>query len=221
MFPDVDTVPCLPDRSKWKKHFYGVDFGYTNDVTAVILVVLSEGELYFKQLVYEKNLRNCVNEKHPHVKSIEGEFIANNVEKSDHIWADSAEPKSIADLQLAGYNIQGTSKGADSVDAGIEQIKQYKCHITEDSVDLIKEKDNYKWAVDRKTGEVTNKPVDAFNHGWDAIRYGCMKELPFARNKPYKAMTPLQMASDSSNFKSVHEEIEARKRARSEAGYYE
>ena len=94
----------------------------------------------------------------------------------DELFADSAEPKSIEDLRRAGFNIKTAMKGEDSIRHGIEKMKEYRINITQRSVNLIKEFRNYSWIAD-KTGQPTNKPVDAFNHGIDAARYGIMTKL--------------------------------------------
>lgn len=178
IFGDVDIVKELPPMSEWKRVFYGLDFGFTNDPTAIIQIVVAHGELWFKQLVYERNLTNIINVKNPKQLSIEKRFEEHKIAKGARIWADSAEPKSITDLKGCGwFNLGATDKGPDSIKAGIDTIKRFKCHITEDSIDLIKEKNNYKWKEDRSTGEATNEPIDAWNHGWDAIRYAVYMEL--------------------------------------------
>ncbi len=176
IFSKAKIVKDLPPREDWKNHFYGLDFGFTNDPTALILCVVAHGKLYFKQMIYKKGLTNRVNPEKPGQDSIEQHLIDLGIDKSDPIWGDGAEPKSIQDLANCGYNIKAAAKGQDSVNAGITTIKTYDICITEDSIDLIKERDNYKWKEDN-SGELTNKPIDKWNHGWDAARYGCQSEL--------------------------------------------
>jgi phage terminase large subunit len=213
IFSDVGLTKQIP--SHYKKRFYGLDFGYTNHPTTLIEITLSEGELYFNCLIYKKGLVNRKNSGS--AESIEEYLEKLGIEKSAPIWADAAEPKSIADLQLAGYNVQGAKKGADSVNNGIDQIKQYKSHILESCTDMIKERDSYKWQ-ETKSGELTNTPVDAFNHCWDAASYGCRMELPFSKNK-YKA----QNAKDrlSNEFSSAEEKIRMYDAQREQEGYYD
>ena len=92
------------------------------------------------------------------------------------IYADSAEPKSIAELKRYGFYIKPTDKGRDSINYGINILQQYNFKVTKRSVNLIKELRSYTWDTS-KTGERLNKPVDAFNHGIDAMRYFAMMKL--------------------------------------------
>ena len=96
------------------------------------------------------------------------------VKNYDIIIADSAEPKSIHEISLSGYNILPAQKGADSIRSGIDRLKSKKMYVTKRSLNLIKELRNYRWALD-KSGKATNKPIDDFNHAIDAIRYATEK----------------------------------------------
>lgn len=176
IYSKINIVKDLPPQEEWKKVFYGLDFGFTNDPTAFVQVVLAHGELYFKQLIYKRRLTNIINPENPNQMSIEQLFIDLGIPKEASIYADSAEPKSIADLQGCGYNVIAAEKGPDSVKAGIDTILRYKGHITEDSMDGIKEKNNYKWKEDGN-GNPTNTPVDDWNHFWDAARYAVYMAL--------------------------------------------
>jgi phage terminase large subunit len=176
IFTKVDIVKDLPPKSEWKKHFYGQDFGFTNDPSVLVQIVLAHGELYFDQIFYERGLTNIKNAENPGQKSIQQRYEEKQIEKNVHIWADKAEPKSIQDLAGCGYHINGADKGPDSIKAGIDLMLRYKCHLTERSIDAIKEKNNYKWKID-SSGNPTNDPIDLWNHFWDATRYGCFMEL--------------------------------------------
>jgi phage terminase large subunit len=90
--------------------------------------------------------------------------------KTNIVVCDSAEPKSIDELRLAGVRSIPADKGADSIRNGIDLMKQYKINITKSSVNLIKEFRNYRWKQDRD-GKSLNVPIDIFNHGIDATRY--------------------------------------------------
>lgn len=174
IFGDAKIVDEFP--ADCKRVFYGLDFGYSNDPTALIKIGLFRGELYLQQLIYKRGLTNIKNPKNPNQPSIEEKFEELGITSTDMIWADSADPKSIQDLRGCGYKVLGAAKGPDSIRSGIDLMKRYKINIVKDSVDLIKERNNYKWKTDN-AGKATNQPVDAFNHGWDASRYGCMEEL--------------------------------------------
>jgi phage terminase large subunit len=170
VFPNWEIVQAFPDDCK--KVFYGKDFGYTNDPTTLIKIGLHKGGLYFKELIYKTGMLNS-----DIIESYEA-LNLNRRGKSNPatIWADSADPKSIAEIYKGGYNIKAAKKGADSIKYGISLIKQYPIFITSDSPNLIKEAQSYKWAVD-KNGKTLNKPIDFYNHCWDAVRYGCVMSL--------------------------------------------
>lgn len=168
----------LPDLSICSKRFYGLDFGYTNDPTCLSEIRYSQGELFAKQLIYKKGLTNIINEKNRAQLSIEEMMIDLGIGYNERIWCDSAEPKSIDDLYNCGWNnIAPADKGPDSIIAGIDTILRYNFYITSDSLDAIKEKNNYKWREDRKTGIALNEPIDRWNHFWDATRYGVFMEM--------------------------------------------
>jgi phage terminase large subunit len=84
--------------------------------------------------------------------------------------ADSAEPKSIVELQQYGLNIVGANKGADSINFGIQLLQSKNISVTSQSINLIKEQRNYSWYTD-KQGKALQKPIDRYNHCCDALRY--------------------------------------------------
>ena len=86
------------------------------------------------------------------------------------IVADSAEPKSIQELQTYGLNIIGAVKGADSINHGIQLLQGETIKMTARSTNLIKEARNYSWDKD-KFGNSVSKPIDTYNHCIDATRY--------------------------------------------------
>ena len=92
------------------------------------------------------------------------------------IYADSAEPKSIAELRRMGLSITATKKGRDSIVNGIALLQEYDILVTKTSTDLVKELRNYRWDRD-KEGTALNKPIDDFNHGLDALRYLALMRL--------------------------------------------
>lgn len=144
----------------------GMDFGYTNDPTAYIQCYKVDNTLIFDEVIYRTGLLNS---------DIKDLLRSNNVGISS-IYADSAEPKSIAEIRRYGFNIKGADKGRDSVLYGINILQQYNFLVTKRSTNLIKELRNYTWDTS-KTGEKLNKPIDAFNHGIDAMRYFAMMQL--------------------------------------------
>lgn len=177
IFPTAQVVDSFPDPAHCKKLGYGLDFGYTNDPTALIKCGLHNGALYLEQKIFERGLTNRINPEYIEQPSIEQRLNALGISKEVYIWADSADPKSIDDLRFCGYQVHPAVKGPDSIVKGIDVLKRYPIRIVKDSVDLIKEKNNYKWKADHRTGKLLNAPVDAFNHGWDAARYWAIMEL--------------------------------------------
>jgi len=146
----------LPDE--YKKRIICGDFGFSNDPTAIVDLRLAHGELWARELTYKTGLLNT--------------DIATILEPlSNRCVFDSAEPKSIAEIRKAGIDIHPSQKGKDSINNGINLLKQYKLNVTADSINMIKELRNYRWAEDRH-GEQLTKPIDAFNHICDSLRYG-------------------------------------------------
>lgn len=142
--------------------YYGLDFGYTNDPTALIEIKEHNNKIYFRELIYETGLTNPL---------ISKRMEQLGISKDDPIYADSAEPKSIQELQDDGWNVLPASKGADSVRAGIDFLLEKEIAYTESSINADRETQEYKWALDRNK-EPTNDPIDDFNHAMDALRYG-------------------------------------------------
>ena len=170
VFNQFNIVDELPPREAWKMHVYCLDFGFTNDPTALIHLVLAHGELWTDELMYDTGLTNPV--------------IAERAKKAgltrqDIIIADSAEPKSIAELRSMGLTVEACVKGADSVLNGIDILQRYRWNVTRRSTGTRRELLNYKWKV-TKDGITTNQPVDCFNHAIDATRYGALARLRVA-----------------------------------------
>jgi phage terminase large subunit len=92
------------------------------------------------------------------------------------IVADSAEPKSIAELSAYGWQIEGAKKGPDSIRQSINTLKRYKLNVTQRSNNLKKELNGYKWKQN-KDGKLDNEPVDFLNHAIDALRYASLNIL--------------------------------------------
>lgn len=172
IYKDWRQVQNIPDKARLIG--YGLDFGYTNDPTALVAVYYCDGEYYFKELIYQTGLKT---------KDIVKHFEANNVDKHTIIFADSAEPRMIDELCEYGYNVTGAVKGADSVSFGIGILQDITINVTADSTNMIKELRNYVWLQDRKTGADTNEPVDAYNHALDAIRYFAIMRIGERKRK--------------------------------------
>lgn len=133
---------------------YGLDFGYTNDPTAIVGLWRAEKIIYVQEFMYETGLTN---------QDIVKKLEALGIDRSDMIYADCAEPKSIEEIARAGFSIKGAKKGKDSINFGIDLLKQYEMRVLDDSYNLIKELKHYKWQETRD-GVSLNKPLDAYNH---------------------------------------------------------
>jgi phage terminase large subunit len=140
-----------------------LDFGYTNDPTALFcgLVDLKAKKIWVFDEMYERGLSN---------RAIFERINAMGYRK-ERIIADSAEPKSIDELDNLGlYNIRKARKGRDSVAFGIQFLQDFEIIIHPKCVNFITEINNYTWDED-KFGNKINKPIDDFNHLQDAMRY--------------------------------------------------
>ena len=144
---------------------YGLDFGYSSDPTSLVRTYLLGDDMYVDELLYRTGMTN---------QDIANEMKALGLDRSNEIFADSAEPKSIEEIYRMGWNVKPTIKG--SINIGIDIIRRYKLHATESSFNLIKELRNYKYIED-KNGNMTNKPVDNFNHALDALRYSVVNKI--------------------------------------------
>lgn len=146
----------------------GLDYGYTNDPTALFVGFLDRDnkKLYVWDELYQKGLSN---------RQISEKIKAMGYGK-ERITADSAEPKSNDELNYLGLRVTGAKKGADSIMNGIQWIQELKIIIHPRCVNFITEIGNYSWASD-KFGNKLNKPMDEFNHEMDAMRYALEKYI--------------------------------------------
>ena len=157
---DIDKVRRLASV----KSAFGLDFGYTNDPSALFCGLVDESAktLWVFDEMYKYGMSN--------------ERIASEVTtmgyRKERIRAESAEPKSIDRLRELGLSrIQKADKGKDSVNAGIDFLQDYHIIVHPRCVNFITEISNYTWDTDIKTGKRLNKPIDDFNHLMDAMRY--------------------------------------------------
>lgn len=166
-----EHIPTIPPEARLER--YGLDFGYTNDPTALIAVYTWNNAYIWHELLYKPGLSN--------------KEIANIIRKAEGLEpvkadgtytgrtqtltvADSAEPKSIDEIKSYGVRITGATKGQGSVNYGIQVVQDEEIMVTESSTNIIKEQRNYLWKID-KNGENLNVPEDQFNHAMDAGRY--------------------------------------------------
>jgi len=166
VFTNWAECDVMPSSYQWE--CFGVDFGFTNDPTAIIRVVFSDGEIWVEELVYKTGLTN---------QDIAKKLIKNNVTQSKEIVGDSAEPKSIREIKLEGFNIYASVKGQDSIRNTIDILKRYKINVLSSSQNLIKELKNYVWQKDYSTNKYKDKPIDDYNHALDSLRYVAERKL--------------------------------------------
>ena len=165
VFSNWQTIDTIPNEARLIG--IGIDFGYTNDPTSIIEVYKHNETRILNEVTYQTGLLNS--------------DIAKILPSNIPCYADSAEPKSIADIQRYGITIKGVTKGRDSINYGIDVMQRENYLVTSNSTNLIKELRSYCWDTD-KTGKRLNKPIDNFNHAIDAVRYHEMETLGMNKN---------------------------------------
>ena len=164
VIPDWIEIPKLPEDARLLCH--GLDWGYSIDETSCVALYKIDGGYIFDEVLYQKGMLN----------SNISQYLQNNNIKGQ-LWADSAEPKSIAELQSYGHTINPVTKGRDSIIYGINLINQNKIFVTSRSKNLISELNGYVWATD-KVGNKIQKPNPlSGDHAIDSARYALMMEL--------------------------------------------
>lgn len=142
----------------------GLDYGFVNDISAFVASLLDEEnkKLYVFKIWGDTNKTN---------QELANIIKAMGFGKSV-IIADCAEQKSIEEMRREGIiKIKPSVKGADSIIHGIQKLQQYEIIVHPDCEGIITEFQNYAWQKDKQSGEYINKPIDAFNHYIDALRY--------------------------------------------------
>ena len=165
VFSNWKTIDTIPKDARLLG--LGMDFGYTNDPTAIVEIYAYNGQRIVNEIVYQKGLLNS--------------DIAKLVSSAVPIYADSSEPKSIEEIRRYGKTIKGVTKGKDSINYGIDVMQRNEYLITNNSTNLIKELRGYVWDTD-KTGKRLNKPIEFNNHAIDALRYHEMETLGLNAN---------------------------------------
>lgn len=154
-----EIIDEIPPEARLERR--GMDFGYTNDPTTIVAVYYCDGAFILDEELYRKGLSN---------KNIADFVLGLSHKPHCLIKADSAEPKSIAELKTYGVNVQPAQKGPGSINQGISYIQDQKIFITKRSANLINEYRNYMWDTD-SSGRSINKPVKTMDHALDAVRY--------------------------------------------------
>ena len=165
VFSNWKTIDTIPQEAKLLG--IGLDFGYTNDPTAIIEIYNYNGQRIINEVAYQTGLLNS--------------DIAKILPKHVMVYADSSEPKSIDEIKRHGITIKGVTKGKDSINYGIDVMQRNEYLVTSNSGNLIKELRAYVWDTD-KQGNRLNKPIDFNNHAIDAFRYHEMETLGIGSN---------------------------------------
>ncbi len=157
----------------------GMDFGFSNDPTAMVAVHKKGDMLYVRELLYEKGMVT---------RDIIDKLDKLNIGNTE-IWADSAEPRLIEEIYRSGFNIKPVKKGPDSIKFGIGVLQNYGICVPRSSQNLINELYSYQWATD-KYGIALDKPEGGLDHLIDAMRYVAMSRLSIkAENKGKYTLT--------------------------------
>ena len=174
IYEDFEVVEGI-DVSQAKFVALGLDWGFSNDPTALVAIYRQGDCLLVQELLYQTGLTN---------QDIADKLRSLGITRAWEIVADSAEPKSIEEIYRLGFNIKPAEKGPDSIRNGIDVLKRFKLQVTKDSTNLIKELRSYTWATD-KEGKNTGVPIDSFNHACDAMRYVALNKLRVSNSGKY------------------------------------
>jgi len=164
IFKDWQQVDQMPEDLEWVG--YGLDFGFTNDPTALVKVGAKGDEIWLDELEYSTGLL---------ASAIVEVMLKNGIGWRDDVVADN-KPEAIYELRKAGFNVKAAYKPAGSIGAGIDVLKGKLIRVTKRSVNVIRELRNYMWKLDAQ-GKPMNVPIDRFNHGIDATRYVVMSKV--------------------------------------------
>lgn len=157
IYPEFKVIDDIPEEARLVRK--GMDFGYSNDPTALLDIYQWNNAYIWDELLYRKGLSN---------KDIADVILNTN---QALVIADSAEPKSIDEIKGYGVNIIGSNKGKGSILQGIQYVQDQTIYVTKRSTNIWKEQRNYLWMTD-KDGKIINEPSPIFNHLMDAGRYG-------------------------------------------------
>lgn len=161
IFKHIEIVDEIP---KWvKKRGRGMDFGFTNDPTAIIDCAILDKDLYLDEMCYKTRM-------------LTGDIITELKKTNTKIISESADPRLIQEIANTGILIYPVEKFSGSIIAGINAMQEYNIKVTRRSVNLLYEFRNYTWDKD-KDGNFINTPIDKYNHAIDAVRYYILGEV--------------------------------------------
>lgn len=156
IYPNFKEIDSVPEEARLDRK--GLDFGYTNDPTALLDVYKWNNAFIWDELMYQKGVSN---------KQIADTILNTNPAL---VIGDSSEPKSIDEIRSYGVNILPSQKGPGSVLQGIQKVQDQVIFVTKRSTNIWREQRNYMWLTD-KDGQIINEPSPIFNHLMDAGRY--------------------------------------------------
>ena len=163
IYKDWETIDLIPEEARLIG--YGLDYGFSQDPAALVGIYKYNDDLIIDEVIYQTGLLNSDLSNLMKTYGVKGE-----------IFADSAEPKSIAELKRYGHQVKAVEKGKDSINYGIQILQEKKLLITRRSTNLIDELGKYMWKKNRDGG-YERTPIDSFNHAMDAMRYCAMMKL--------------------------------------------
>lgn len=168
IFPDFDLVDALPPADGLRE-VYGMDFGFTNDPSTLAHILIDTGrkEIWTQEIFYATGMLNSAM-----AAAMEEAGVP---KRSTMIFADCAEPKTIAELAGYGYNVRPCYKATRKAEQ-LQIMKGYRLKVTKDSLNAIRELRNYCWMQD-KDGHWLNEPQEYGDHFCDALRYGSITYL--------------------------------------------
>jgi len=158
IYKDWAIIDEIPHEARLER--YGLDFGYANDPAALVALYYYNGGYIVDELLFRTHMSN---------RKI-ADYIMNSENPNALVIADSAEPKSIAEMQEYGVNIIGAQKGPGSRNQGIQYVQDQRISMTKRSTNVIKAYRNYMWKTDRD-GKVILIPDHNLSDAMDAVRY--------------------------------------------------
>lgn len=158
IYKDWAIIDKIPHEARLER--MGLDFGYANDPAVLVAIYYYNGGYIVDELLHRTGMSN---------RQV-ADYVNNSAHPNALIIADSAEPKSIAEMNEYGLQIIGANKGPGSVNQGIQWVQDQRMSVTKKSTNVIKSYRNYMWRTDRD-GKILTIPDHAFSDAMDAIRY--------------------------------------------------
>lgn len=178
IYTEWTTEDTWPERMACQRWGYGLDFGFSEDPTALIECAAFQGDIWVREVVYRTGLVVRESESLPGLESLVGLMKDEKVNPTAIIVADGARPDLIKELRISGYQgVTAGDKGPGSILTGINLLRGFRWRVARNSQNIQRELEQYVWKVMKTSGTVTDVPEDANNHAMDAIRYWAAREL--------------------------------------------